>query len=195
MPKQHWDDVDRDTLRQQINAEGILQPMRVSVRNSCHIVHKLEALLPFRHAAFRLRCLQRASPDSSPYNVSVEVTEAAQDGTDLVLGQNIRGDGRQDIMNYVEGAGSLPRAFVFVSPPAQGAQSIRGAGDAVAFAHAVRETLGELLKKYNLRKTRLFFYGPFALSVFLGQQLTSVGEIQLFEYQDPSYVPSCSFKT
>ncbi len=132
---------------------------------------------------------------TSPFNVSVEVTEAAQDGTDLVLGLNIRGDGRQDIMKYVEGTANLPRAFVFVSPPSQGAQSIRGAGDAIVFAQAVRETLGELLKKYNLRKTRIFFYGPFALSVFLGQQLTSVGEVQLFEYQDPSYVPSCSFKT
>ena len=132
---------------------------------------------------------------TSPYKVSVEVTEAAQDGIDLVLGLNIRGDGRQDIMKYVEGTGNLPRAFVFVSPPSQGAQSIRGAGDAVAFAQAVRENLGELLKKYSLRKTRLFFYGPFALSVILGQQLTSVGEVQLFEYQDPSYVPSCTFKT
>ena len=52
-----------------------------------------------------------------------------------------------------------------------------------------------LLKKYDLRKTRMFFYGPFALAVFLGQQLTSVGEIQLFEYQDPGYVPSCSLRT
>jgi hypothetical protein len=40
-----------------------------------------------------------------------------------------------------------------------------------------------------LNRTRLFFYGPFSLAVFLGQQLTSVGEVQLFEYQDPGYVP------
>ena len=33
-------------------------------------------------------------------------------------------------------------------------------------------------------RTRLVLW-PFALAVFLGQQLTSVGEAQLFEYQDP----------
>jgi SMODS-associated and fused to various effectors sensor domain len=98
-------------------------------------------------------------------------------------------------VKYVESAGNLPRAFVFISPPSQGAQSIRGAGDAVAFARAVREHLGQLLKKYNLRKTRMFVYGPLALAVFLGQQLTSIGEIQLFEYQDPGYVLSCSLRT
>jgi hypothetical protein len=135
------------------------------------------------------------APATNPYHLSVEVVEGGQDGTDIVLGLNIKGDGRQDIVKYVEGTGNPPRIFAFMSPPSQGAQSIRGAGDAVAFGEAVRDHLDQLLKKYGLRKTRIFFYGPFALAVFLGQQLTSVGEIQLFEYQDPGYVPSCSLRT
>lgn len=135
-----------------------------------------------------------ASP-THPYEMTVEEIEGIPDGTDIVLGLNIRGDGRQDMVKYVESTGHLPKKYVFVSPPLLGAQSIRGAADAVAFAQGVREHLGQILKKYNLRKTRLFFYGPFALAVFLGQHLTSVGEIQLFEYKDPGYVPSCSLKT
>lgn len=129
------------------------------------------------------------------YEMTVEELEGSPDGTDVVLGLNIRGDGRQDMMKYVESTGHIPRRYFFVSPSTHGAQSIRGASDAVAFAQCVRETLGQSLKKYDIRKTRLFFYGPFALSVFLGQHLTSVGEIQLFEYQDPGYVPSCTLKT
>lgn len=132
---------------------------------------------------------------TNPYDVRVEVIEGSQEGTDIVLGLNIKGDGRRDIVTYVESTGNLPRVFAFMSPPSQGAQSIGGAGDACAFAQAVRENLGQLLKKHNLRKTRIFFYGPFALSVFLGQHLTSIGEIQLFEYQDPGYVPSCTVRT
>jgi hypothetical protein len=132
---------------------------------------------------------------TSPHQIDVEVLEGAESSTDIVLGLNIRGDGRQDVMKYVESAGKPPRIFAFMSPPSQGAQSIGGAGDAVAFAQAARARLGQLLKKYGLRKTRIFFYGPFALAVFLGQQLTSVGEIQLFEYQDPGYVPSCLLRT
>ncbi|ADV83697.1 dsDNA nuclease domain-containing protein [Terriglobus saanensis] len=129
------------------------------------------------------------------YEMTVEELEGSADGTDIVLGLNIRGDGRQDMVKYVESTGYIPRRYLFVSPATQGAQSIRGASDAVAFARSVRETLGRSLKTYDVRRTRLFFYGPFALSVFLGQHLTSVGEIQLFEYQDPSYVPSCTLRT
>ena len=129
------------------------------------------------------------------YTLQEDITEGRSDGTDLVLGLNIRGDGRQDVMRYIELIGQAPNAFIFMSPPSQGARSIGGAEDAVAMARAVRERLGAILKARQLRRTRLFFYGPFALSVFLGQQLTSVGQIQLFEYQDPGYVPSCLLRT
>jgi hypothetical protein len=135
------------------------------------------------------------TPPTIPYDPRVEVSEPYPQGSDIVLGLNIKGDGRQDIMKYVEGTGNPPRLFAFMSPPSQGAQSIKGSADAVAFGQAVRDSLGQLLKTHQLRKTRIFFYGPFALAVFLGQQLTSVGEIQLFEYQDPGYVPSCSLRT
>jgi SMODS-associated and fused to various effectors sensor domain len=135
------------------------------------------------------------APATSAYQLDIETIDGDLTGSDLVIGLNIRGDGRGDIMRFIESTGQPPRLFAFVAPPSQGAQSIGGAGDARAFAVGVREHLGQLLKTHQLRKTRLFFYGPFALSVLLGQQLTSVGEIQLFEYQDPGYVSSCSLKT
>jgi hypothetical protein len=132
---------------------------------------------------------------ASPYQLQEEILDGDPKGTDIVLGLNIRGDGRQDVLKYIDSTGNPPRIFAFMSPSSPGAQSIGGAGEAVAFGQAVREHLGQLLKKYGLRKTRIFFYGPFALAVFLGQQLTSVGEIELFEYQDPGYVLTCSLKT
>jgi CBASS immunity sensor of nucleotide second messenger signals/Cap4-like dsDNA endonuclease family protein len=135
------------------------------------------------------------APATAPYDVKLEIIEASQGGTDTVVGLNVRGDGRKEIMEYVQNTGNPPRISAFISPSAPGAQSLRGAADAVAFGQAVRETLGQLLKTHQLRKTRMFVYGPFALAVFLGQQLTSVGEIQLFEYQDPGYVPSCTLRT
>ena len=136
--------------------------------------------------------------DATPteaYTLQVETIEGSPEGTDIVLGLNIRGDGRQDVVRYIETTGVVPKAFVFMSPQDRGAQSIGGAGDACAMARAVRERLGEILKAQQLRMTRLFYYGPFALSVFLGQQLTSIGQVQLFEYQDPGYVPSCLLRT
>ncbi len=132
---------------------------------------------------------------TSPYELDVEVIDGSQDGADIVLGLNVRGDGREDIIRYVESTGIRPKIVAFMSPPSQGAQSIGGAEDACAFARAVRDRLGQLLKEHRLSRSRIFFYGPFALAVFLGQQLTSVGEVQLFEYQDPGYVPSCTLRT
>lgn len=130
---------------------------------------------------------------TNPYDLQSELIDGG--GKDLVLGLNIRGDGREDVRRYIEGTGDPPRLFAFMAPSSTGSQSIGGAADACAFARVVREQLGHLVKTHGIRGTRLFFYGPFALAVFLGQQLTSVGEIQLFEYQDPGYVRSCTLRT
>lgn len=108
---------------------------------------------------------------------------------------NIKGDERDEVTRYVDSAGIRCRLYAFVSPPAQGAQAIRGPEDACAFAFAVRDLLGELLKKHRPARTHVFFYGPLALSIFVGQQLISVGEVQSYEYQDPGYVPSCTLRT
>jgi hypothetical protein len=132
---------------------------------------------------------------TNPYSVRIDETDGKPEGDDLVLGVSVKGESRDDVMRHIESTKEFPKRYMFVSPPSQGGQSIGNAGDAVAFVHAVREKLGQTLKKYQIRKTRLFFYGPFALAVCLGQQLTSVGEVQLFEYQDPGYVPSCTLRT
>ena len=130
---------------------------------------------------------------ANPYDLQIELVDGG--GADLVLGLNIRGDGREDVHRYIAGTGVPPKLFAFMVPPSPGSQSMGGAEEACAFARAVREHLGQLVKSHGIRRTRLFFYGPFALAVFLGQQLTSVGEVQLFEYQDPGYIPSCTLRT
>lgn len=130
---------------------------------------------------------------SEDYKLTVEFSDDG--GSDLVLGLNIRGDGREDIRRYITDTGGSPKLFAFMAPLSTGSQAIAGDREAWAFARAVREHLGQLLKTYVIRHTRLFFYGPLALAVFLGQHLTSVGTIELFEYQDPGYVPTCTLRT
>lgn len=129
------------------------------------------------------------------YKLRVEMVDGAANGDDLVVALNIKGDGRKDVTDFVEKAVLPPKLFAFISPPSQGGQSIGGAGEACAFASAVREELGKIMKEKGLRSCRLFFYGPFALAVFLGQHLTSLGKVQLFEFQDPGYVPSMLLQT
>jgi hypothetical protein len=62
------------------------------------------------------------TPGTNAYDLRVEVVEGSRDGTDIVLGLNIKGDGRQEIINYVESTGIPPRIYAFMSPPSQGAQ-------------------------------------------------------------------------
>lgn len=129
------------------------------------------------------------------YNLQIEKVDGSSSGDDVVVALNIKGDGRKDVMDYVATTGRQPKLFAFLSPPSQGGQAIGGAEEACAFAAAVREELGKLLKEHGVRSSRLFFYGPFALAVFLGQHLTSIGTVQLFEFQDPGYVPSMLLQT
>jgi hypothetical protein len=191
-----------DDLRKQIMAAGAVRTLRLRGKCALSTGVAIGATFPavgswtFEIPQPPAKDFWRSDAAPTPgYALQTEITEADPNGTDLVLGLNIRGDGREDVMRYVEATGQAPNAFVFMAPPNQGAQSMGGDGDAVAMAMAVREQLGKLLKSRQLHMTRLFFYGPFALSVFLGQQLTSIGRIQLFEYQDPSYVPSGLLKT
>jgi len=132
---------------------------------------------------------------TTPYGYHAETVDGAPDGTELILALNIKGDGRDDVRRYVETASIRARLYAFVAPLAQGAQAIGGPEDACAFAIAARNFLGDLLKKHRLTRTHAFFYGPLALSIFVGQQLTSIGEVQSYEYQDPGYVPSCTLRT
>lgn len=132
---------------------------------------------------------------TNPYDLQVELTEGSGIEPDLILGLNIRGDGREDVRRFVASTERPPKLFAFMAPPTPGNQSIKGPEDACAFAISVREHFGRIVKSHHIKCTRLFFYGPLALAVFLGQQLTSVGEMQLFEYQDPGYVPSCTLRT
>ena len=191
-----------DALRKQIMAAGAVRTIRLRGKCALSTGVALGATFPAVGGwTFEIPQPPAKEPwrsDAAPtagYTLQEEITEGQTDGTDLVLGLNIRGDGRLDVMRYIATTGPAPNAYVFMSPPTQGAQSIGGTEDACAMAGAVRDRLGEILKARQLRMTRLFFYGPFALSVFLGQQLTSIGQVQLFEYQDPGYVPSCLLRT
>jgi hypothetical protein len=191
-----------DALRKQIMTTGAMRTIRLRGKCALSTGVALGATFPavggWTFEIPQPPAQQHWRSDATPtpgYALQEEIIEGRPDGADLVLGLNIRGDGRVDVMRYIETTGQAPNAFVYMSPPSQGAQSIGGAEDGCSMARAVRDRLGEILKARQLRMTRLFFYGPFALSVFVGQQLTSIGKIQLFEYQDPGYVPSCLLRT
>lgn len=97
---------------------------------------------------------------------------------------------------YLTESGIGVKVLVKMEPPGSSRSlSIRNDGEAIAFAVQARDTLQRLRQQYRTQTVHLFFYGPHALAVFLGNRLTSVGPVQLYEFQDPGYVPSYLLKT
>ena len=117
-------------------------------------------------------------------------------GNSIALVLSVTADATADVTNYIRD-NSLPvKAIIAIEPRAGcGSLSIPNDKEAVSFALAARDTLKKSLTDYNVRSTHLFFNGPLGLSIFLGQQLTSVGRVQLYEFKEPGYVPSCILKT
>jgi hypothetical protein len=136
-----------------------------------------------------------AKADES-YAIRVVACELSNDGDSIALVLDVAGKARTVVSGYVESVNLPVKALISIQPPA-GARpgSIGDDKEAVSFARSVKEELGKALYRYGVRKTHLFFYGPFGLAVFVGQRQTSVGSVQMYEFVDPTYVPSCSFRT
>ena len=109
---------------------------------------------------------------------------------------SITGNASMDVVKYVEDSSLSVKAIVSAQPPgASGSLSITTDREAASFALAARDAIKKALTAYKVHSAHLFFYGPLALAIFLGQKLTSVGRIQLYEFKDPGYVPSCTLNT
>lgn len=109
---------------------------------------------------------------------------------------NIKGDALRDVEEYIANSRLRVKVVVAVEPAGSpGALSIADDREAVSLALGARDELHKVLTRHRVRITHLFFYGPFALSVFVGQILAAIGRVQLYEFQDPQYVPTASLRT
>ena len=129
-----------------------------------------------------------------PLKVNETINDPAGDSIAYVF--NIKGDALRDVREFIAGSSLSVRALIAVEPAgSSGALSIANDREAVSVALAARDELHRSLNRHDVRITHLFFYGPFALSVFIGQLLQAIGRVQLYEFQDPSYVPTATLRT
>jgi hypothetical protein len=130
------------------------------------------------------------------YSLKAEETLAAPDGDSIAYVFNIKGNALRDVREYVAGSSLPVKAVITVEPAgSHGALSIADDREAVSVAVSARDELHKHLIRHDVRITHLFFYGPFALSVFVGQLLAAIGRVQLYEFQDPGYVPTALLRT
>ena len=117
-------------------------------------------------------------------------------GSSIAFVFNITGDATADVIKYIADSSLLVKTVITLEPHGGcGSLSVPNGKEAVSFALAARDLLKKELTDYKVHYTQLFFNGPLALAIFLGQKLTSVGHVQLYEFKDPGYMPSCTLKT
>lgn len=117
-------------------------------------------------------------------------------GNELAVVFNITGKALTDVADYFKSTATPLKRIISIQPDsAPGNFSIENDSEAVALASASKDIIKSMISKYTSKKIHLFYFGPFGLAVFLGQKLTSVGSIQLYEFQDPGYKPSCLLKS
>jgi SMODS-associated and fused to various effectors sensor domain len=137
------------------------------------------------------------APPQMNYGLQVqdEVT-IDEKGDSIAVVFNIKGSALKDVGEYIR-KHSLPvKVIIPIAPEGDArALSIADDGEAVSLALAARDELRKALDHRNIRATHLFFYGPFALAVFVSQLLTSIGRVHLYEFKDPGYIPSATIRT
>lgn len=117
-------------------------------------------------------------------------------GEDLALLVSVKNDIEGDVERYLTQANIGVRAMVSVLPPSgAGTSSIISNGDAIAFAVRARDVLRSAQEKHGKRTTHLFMSAPQSVALFLGQRLTAMGRLYLYEFTDPGYVLSCTLNT
>ena len=130
------------------------------------------------------------------YNEITPDTRISKRSSEIALAFSITGKSVPDVSSYFA-TNSIPlKRIISIEPDSEpGNFSIQNDSEAVSLAAAAKDLIKQMITKYRPTKTHLFYFGPAGLALFLGQKLTSVGAIQLYEFQDPGYKPSCLLKS
>ncbi|MFT3980628.1 MAG: SAVED domain-containing protein [Ferruginibacter sp.] len=119
-----------------------------------------------------------------------------KNSSEIALAFSITGKAVPDVSEYFDSNAIPLKRIISIEPEQEpGNFAIQNDSEAVSLAAAAKDLIKQMITKYRATKTHLFYFGPAGLAVFLGQKLTSVGQIQLYEFQNPGYKPSCLLKS
>jgi hypothetical protein len=114
------------------------------------------------------------------------------EGTTVAVSISVTGDLADDVRSDLEGRTEKVASLLLIRPERElGRECLRGAGDSVALAGAVKRLTQAFAKRWKATKLLLYYYGPLGGAAFMGHQLNAVcREIQVMEDQQPGYAPS-----
>lgn len=130
------------------------------------------------------------------YKLSYTEIDVGAISKEIAIVFNITGRATPDVSSHFINNSIPIRSIVSIEPPkTPGNFSIQNDSEAVSLASAAKDVIKQMIHKHNAKKIHLFYFGPAGLAVFLGHKLTSLGAIQLYEFQDPGYKASCVLKS
>ena len=183
----------------------------ISQQTSCRCIRIrgslcLSAAFAVGHAfsvsgGYRIELLHRTeiwrseTPPDPFYQLRTVEEPGVPEASDLLFVLNVTGDARPQVEAFVQQQAMVFRVCLYLSPQ-EGSHdfSIQGVAQASALARLVRLELRKALATYRPTMTHLFYFGPQSLAILIGQKLNACGTIQLYEFQNPGYTPSCQLR-
>ncbi len=138
------------------------------------------------------------SSDAEPENrwqIDVKEEPGDEDATDALIIVSITDDANTQVSQYARQQRMRFTRTLSITPQG-GAHdlSVSGPQHAISLARLIRRELRRVASNYSPEVIHLFYLGPRSLAVFIGQKLNACGTIQLYEFQNPGYTPTCTLR-
>lgn len=155
-----------------------------------------EVLQPPQNVIWRSDAQPEVSYKLVEYKIAPSTITLDINADSIAFVVSVTGKAQSEVVRFIEQQQLAVKEVIVIQPPnSLNTISIANNSEAVSFAISARDVLKQALSDYNVRSTHLFFFGPLNLAIFLGQRLTSIGCIQLYEFTDPGYVLSAKLRT
>ena len=130
------------------------------------------------------------------YDLKLTDMPISKTGKAIALAIGITANISKEVEAHIRASKIRVKKLICIEP-ASGAKSNAIANDreAVSVAEQIKDITKEMLAKEGLHETHIFYCGPFALALFLGRKLTSVGRLHHYEYAHPGYKKSCALQS
>lgn len=119
------------------------------------------------------------------------IRDEGEIGPNLLAGIAITKNGWKDLESFAEKSGSAFDAVVYFEPESGvGSQSISSDAEALAYAIQAKDLLRACKQKYESSCIHLVLLAPAGFAFFLGHWLSRLGEVVLYEWNEPHYYPA-----
>jgi SMODS-associated and fused to various effectors sensor domain len=150
---------------------------------------------------YRIELLHRTEtwrseiPPDPSYRLTVKEEPGVSEASDLLFVLSVTGDARPQVEAFVQQSSMSFRACLYLTPKGGPHDfSVQGVAQASALARLTRLELRKALATYQPTVTHLIYFGPQSLATLIGQKLNACGIVQLYEFQNPGYTPSCQLR-